>query len=154
MKFAAPSLLTLMLMPLLAVPLSAGDKAKEASQAEKKVRDTLAQLEKSEPGWKGRFEALVGLAKAGPSVVSVLDDLAKNGSGPAREFAGYALRILRGPADVTRALKDFDPTNIDTARLGQLAPDFTLGDPTGKAYRLSQFRGKKTVVLIFLITED
>ena len=38
----------------------------------------------------------------------------------------------------------------DTLRVGVLAPDFTLQDPTGKrTVTLSKFRGKKPVVLIF-----
>ena len=154
MKLAAPSLLTLTLMPLLAQPLSASGPPKDAGQAEKTVRDILVQIDKAEPGWKERFEALLALAKAGPAVVPVLEKASKDPTGPAPRFAAYALRILSGPADVTKALADFDPKKIDTARLGQLAPDFTLSDSTGKAYRLSQYRGKKTVVLIFLITED
>jgi len=40
---------------------------------------------------------------------------------------------------------------MDSARVGELAPDFILTDFTGKAYRLSQFRGKKTVVLRFIL---
>jgi hypothetical protein len=154
MKLAALSLLTLTLMPLLAMPLSASDPPKDAGQAEKTVRDILVQIDKAKPGWKERFEALLALAKAGPAVIPVLEQASKESAGPAPRFAAYALRILRGPADVTRALANFDPKNIDTAHLGQLAPDFTLSDSTGKAYRLSQFRGRKTVVLIFLITED
>ena len=40
---------------------------------------------------------------------------------------------------------------MDSARLGETAPDFTLTDYTGKTYRLSQFRGKRTVILRFLL---
>ena len=154
MKLPVPSLLTLTLMPLLTLPLSAGDPPKDPGQAEKTVRDVLVQIDKADPGWKERFEALLALAKAGPAVVPVLEKASKDPTGPAPRFAAYAHRILSGPADVTEALADYDPKKIDTARLGQLAPDFTLSDPTGRAYRLSQFRGKKAVVLIFLITED
>jgi HEAT repeat protein len=50
-----------------------------------------------------------------------------------------------------QALADFNLANVDTARLGELAPDFLLTDFTGKTYRLSQFRGKQTVVLRFLL---
>jgi peroxiredoxin len=32
-----------------------------------------------------------------------------------------------------------------------MAPDFTLADATGKTYRLSQFRGKNTVVVRFIL---
>ncbi len=35
--------------------------------------------------------------------------------------------------------------------VGQAAPDFTLKDQNGRDVRLSDFRGKKTVVLAFYI---
>jgi hypothetical protein len=154
MKFTVRSLLSLALLTVLAQPLLASEPPTDPRQADKMVRDILVQIDKAEPGWKERFEALLSLAKAGPAVVPVLEKALKDPTGPAPRFAAYAHRILSGPADVTKALADFDPKKIDTARLGQRAPDFTLSDPTGKAYRLSQYRGKKTVVLIFLITED
>lgn len=38
----------------------------------------------------------------------------------------------------------------DALKVGDFAPDFTLPDPTGKtSISLSNFRGKKPVVLIF-----
>ena len=36
-------------------------------------------------------------------------------------------------------------------KVGDVAPDFTLPDQNGAAIRLSDFRGKKTVVLAFYI---
>jgi hypothetical protein len=53
-------------------------------------------------------------------------------------------------AKMRKALADYDLRNLDSARIGELAPDFTLTDFTGKTYRLSQFRGK-TVVLRFIL---
>jgi HEAT repeat protein len=53
-------------------------------------------------------------------------------------------------AEMRKALAEYDLRNMDSARLGQTAPDFTLADFTGKTYRLSQFRGK-TVVLRFIL---
>jgi len=49
-----------------------------------------------------------------------------------------------------KTLAAYDLRNLDSARLGQTAPDFTLTDHTGKTYRLSHFRGK-TVVLRFIL---
>ena len=43
-----------------------------------------------------------------------------------------------------------DPDTIDLAKVGQPAPDFTLQNATGKACTLSDFRGKKSVVLVFI----
>jgi HEAT repeat protein len=54
-------------------------------------------------------------------------------------------------AEFRKALADYDLSKMDSARVGELAPDFTLTDFTGKTYRLSQFRGKKTVVLRFIL---
>ena len=41
------------------------------------------------------------------------------------------------------------PTEITRVKAGQTAPDFTLEDADGKAVTLSDFRGKKSVVLVF-----
>jgi HEAT repeat protein len=54
-------------------------------------------------------------------------------------------------AELRKALADYDLGSMDSARVGELAPDFTLTDFTGKPYRLSQFRGKKAVVLRFIL---
>jgi hypothetical protein len=55
------------------------------------------------------------------------------------------------PAQLRKLLADYDLRQLDGARLGELAPDFALGDLSGKTYRLSQFRGKKVVVLRFIL---
>jgi HEAT repeat protein len=53
-------------------------------------------------------------------------------------------------AEMRKALAEYDLRNMDSARVGQTAPDFTLTDYNGKTHRLSQFRGK-TVVLRFIL---
>jgi len=40
-------------------------------------------------------------------------------------------------------------TDITRIKVGQPAPDFTLEDSDGKRITLSDFRGKKSVVLVF-----
>jgi HEAT repeat protein len=55
------------------------------------------------------------------------------------------------PAALRKALADYDLRALDSARIGEMAPDFTLTDFTGKTYQLSQFRGKQTVVLRFIL---
>jgi hypothetical protein len=55
------------------------------------------------------------------------------------------------PAQLRKLLAEYDLGKLDSARLGEMAPDFTLTDFSGKTYRLSQFRGKKTVVLRFIL---
>ncbi|MCI0377121.1 MAG: HEAT repeat domain-containing protein [Gemmataceae bacterium] len=54
-------------------------------------------------------------------------------------------------AGLRKMLLDYDLAKLDSARLGEMAPDFTLADFTGKTQRLSEFRGKKTVVLRFIL---
>jgi hypothetical protein len=68
-----------------------------------------------------------------------------------RELAAQALEILRGPAAPRQAVVDFDLAKIDTAHPGQVAPDFSLADLSGTTYRPKQFRGQKTVVLVFIV---
>jgi cytochrome oxidase Cu insertion factor (SCO1/SenC/PrrC family) len=41
------------------------------------------------------------------------------------------------------------PTDLDRIKAGQPAPDFTLENLDGKQVSLSDFRGKKSVVLVF-----
>lgn len=44
----------------------------------------------------------------------------------------------------------FNPPKT-TLKVGDTAPDFTLPDTDGKPVKLSDFRGKKTVVLAFFV---
>jgi HEAT repeat protein len=53
-------------------------------------------------------------------------------------------------AEKRKALAQYDLRTMDSARLGQTAPDFTLADHNGKTHRLSQYRGQ-TVVLRFIL---
>jgi HEAT repeat protein len=54
-------------------------------------------------------------------------------------------------AKMRKELASYDLSTMDSARIGEVAPDFTLTDFTGKPHRLSEFRGKKTVVLRFIL---
>ena len=44
---------------------------------------------------------------------------------------------------------DFKPTELDRIKVGDAAPDFTLEDADGKQISLSDYRAKKSVVLVF-----
>ena len=55
--------------------------------------------------------------------------------------AGVAL----GPKDGDGLL----PTDLERVKDGEPAPDFTLEDEKGTPITLSQFRGKKNVILVF-----
>ena len=51
---------------------------------------------------------------------------------------------------VVRELTQWDSSRINTATVGRRAPDFTLSSVQGETVRLSDFRGKKAVVLVFI----
>jgi hypothetical protein len=55
------------------------------------------------------------------------------------------------PAALRQALLDYDFGELDSARVGELAPDFALTNFKGETHRLREFRGKKTVVLRFIL---
>ena len=64
----------------------------------------------------------------------------------------FALSIMYAPAFAQLGPKDganLAPTDLDRIKVGQLAPDFTLENMDGKPLSLSDFRGKKSVVLVF-----
>jgi cytochrome oxidase Cu insertion factor (SCO1/SenC/PrrC family) len=44
---------------------------------------------------------------------------------------------------------ELSATDLNRVKTGQQAPDFTLEDTDGNKITLSDFRGKKTVVLVF-----
>jgi hypothetical protein len=73
-------------------------------------------------------------------------------NGDVRSHAEFALEALDPDASLVleRELALVADTGIDVARLGELARDFTLEDATGRPTRLGDFRGKRSVLLIFI----
>jgi cytochrome oxidase Cu insertion factor (SCO1/SenC/PrrC family) len=64
----------------------------------------------------------------------------------------FALLLLSTPASAQLGPKDgadLAPTDLNRIKVGQAAPDFALQDTDGKAITLSDFRDKKSVVLVF-----
>jgi cytochrome oxidase Cu insertion factor (SCO1/SenC/PrrC family) len=60
--------------------------------------------------------------------------------------AGIALAQTQlGPKDS----KQLPPSDLNRVKVGDEAPDFTLEKEAGKPVTLSEYRGKKTVVLVF-----
>jgi mycoredoxin-dependent peroxiredoxin len=50
---------------------------------------------------------------------------------------------------IIETLSSYDLATMNTARLGELAPEFALKELSGPTVRLSDYRGNKNVVLIF-----
>jgi len=64
----------------------------------------------------------------------------------------FSLLLIAAPAFGQLGPKDgagLAPTDLDRVKVGQPAPDFTLTEMNGKQVSLSDFRGKKNVVLVF-----
>ena len=135
--------------------------------AERQARDALVKFDKEwknytneanfgDTRWKLRMQTRVQLAKSGDAAVTLLEEAAKEGSAWAphtRKLANGTLAILRGPKSALDAVASYDLAQMDSAKVGKLAPDFALTDASGQTYRLSQFRGKKTVVLTFILQD-
>ena len=69
-------------------------------------------------------------------------------------FLAAALAIGLGSTTVLAQLgpkdgPDLAPTDLNRIKAGQAAPDFSLENADGNVITLSDFRGKKTVVLVF-----
>ena len=69
-------------------------------------------------------------------------------------FLAAALAICLGSTTILAELgpkdgSDLAPTDLNRIKVGQPAPDFSLENADGNMITLSDFRGKKTVVLVF-----
>ena len=69
-------------------------------------------------------------------------------------FLVAALAICLGSTTVLAELgpkdgPDLAPTDLNRIKVGHAAPDFSLENADGNVITLSDFRGKKTVVLVF-----
>ena len=65
-------------------------------------------------------------------------------------IAGVALVVLLViPAAFIRY--SLSASDAKRLKIGDSAPDFALSDQSGRTVRLSDFRGKKTVILAFYI---
>jgi len=69
-----------------------------------------------------------------------------------KKHINYAIERKNKPVSdaVVRALKEWDPATINSAEAGKPAPNFELTSANGEAIKLSQYRGQKNVVLVFI----
>ena len=164
---------TALLLPLalLAIDLPPVAKDREdktdLDSAEREAQDSLTQFDKGwkdytnepnfdDPRWKLKMETLVKLAKAGRSAISLLEGAAKEDSPWAphtRQLATHILGVWRDTPAVRDAWANYDLSQMDLAKEGKQAPDFALTDAGGESYRLSECRGKKTIVVTFIIQD-
>lgn len=55
--------------------------------------------------------------------------------------------------ELAAAFASLDDTKFGIAKVGEPAPDFSLPDTTGKQWRLSDFRGKQNVLLVWIFAD-
>lgn len=69
-----------------------------------------------------------------------------------RKHIGYAIERQNTALDkdVVKTLAEWAPNRMNTAVVGKMAPDFQLTSASGEAVRLSEYRGKQAVVLVFV----
>lgn len=99
-----------------------------------------------------RLYAVDSLGQIGvaPDVFQGLLDTEKNRD--VKMHLRYAIERDSTPMDeaVVKTLVDWDTDLINSAVVGKPAPDFQLNSVTGQPFRLSDFRGKSAVVLVFI----
>ena len=73
-------------------------------------------------------------------------------NGDVKKHIAYAIARGREGLDpqVAHGLVAWDAAQLNSAKLGEMAPDFTLRSLTGEAVTLSGYRGKQAVVLVFI----
>ncbi len=69
-----------------------------------------------------------------------------------KKHIAYAIARDREGLDpqVAQGLVAWDAAQLNSAKLGEMAPDFTLRSLTGEAVTLSGYRGKQAIVLVFI----
>ncbi len=70
------------------------------------------------------------------------------------EIAAYAIeRSKSATPELATAFAVLDEATFAKAKVGEPAPDFALPDTEGKTWKLSDFRGKKHVVLVWIFAD-
>lgn len=151
-------------VPVLVDALKNGSRSSRqfAAQVLAAIADPDAQpaLEKaiSDPDAVVRMYAIEGLSMLGPlepteENLRILEEDPNRFGVRSHMAAALERSDPPNPAAHRKTLTDYNLGEMDTARVGQVSPDFSLTDLMGDAYRLSQFRGKKTVVLMFVMVD-
>jgi hypothetical protein len=159
--------LVLALLPQLIASQAGGEKKPDSTAKEKAAREALTRFDKKwkdytnepnfdDPHWKVKMETLVALSKTAAASTPLLEEAAKEGSAWAphtRALATYVLTMWRENAAVRDAWANYDLAQLDIAKEGRQAPDFTLADASGRNHRLTEYRGKRTIVLTFILQD-
>lgn len=136
-------------------------------RAEKSAVGDLARVLQADPEMLVRSQAAIALRQIGrrsgdraagdPVVVSALDAALEDKEEDVRHQARLALESIRteiGPDEKLRdAFASLDEDTFETAAVGEPAPDFALPDTRGRDWKLSDFRGRQPVVLVWIFAD-
>jgi len=114
----------------------------------------LTKVLKSSPENAARLYAADALAiRGGEEFKKLFEEQRQTESNrDVKKHLGYALErdgVAIEP-EVIEALKTWDARTINSAKIGKAAPDFELKALNGNTVKLSQYRGKSAVVLVFI----
>ena len=154
---ASPAVIPVLVDVLKNGPPSIRDFAAQvlAVDADPSTRPALVEALGNPDGGVSRIYAIKGLSmidRLEPTQEPYRWILAEDPDWWVRRYLAWAVErddSVTAAAAIRQALTDYDLSRIDTARLDELAPDFSLSDAFGKTYRLSDFRGKRAVILVF-----
>lgn len=106
-----------------------------------------------------RSQAAVALSQIGQTSslaalrVALSDDKSKDVQHQA-ELGVHAIEHGHAATiELAAAYRALDEAKFGRAKVGRLAPDFQLPDTDGRVWKLSEFRGKKPVVLIWIFAD-
>jgi len=119
----------------------------------------LQRLAVGDPAPVVRVEAIEALSKIGGKGVKEFIE-ARKVKDPHRDVRNRCVvalgRLERGMTvshDLAKAYASLAESDFRRAKVGQSAPDFILKDTTGKSWKLSDFKGKNPVALIWIFAE-
>jgi len=119
----------------------------------------LTRIAESDPYAPARLMAIEALGRLGASeALDVVQAASEDNNGYIRTAAKWALPRVKNQKGVGNALRElalstYDKNKIASAVVGKPAPDFALMNHAGEIVKLSDFRGKKQVVMIFLLAD-
>jgi hypothetical protein len=116
--------------------------------------EPLLRAIRNDPDAAVRLYAVDALARQGrDDIAAPLAELEKSETNrDVKKHIAYALERKGSQieAQIVGDLRTWDADRIDSAHLGKVAPDFRLPSLAGETIRLSDFRGQKPVVLVFI----
>ncbi len=118
----------------------------------------LEQLLREDPDSTVRSQSAIALSQIGEksSLATVQAALEKDGDRDVKLQAEIAIHALKQGKTATpglaTAFAGLDEADFGIAKVGEKAPDFSLTDTEGKAWKLSDFAGENPVVLVWIFS--